>query len=179
MQKCIRKINSLMDIINLQGNNVSQIITEQYKKEFPNIPGMEHDSILDGYISLDQDLKTFFNSIGVTMNGKRDTTYIHPSIEKMTPEHYCFLYDGQTGCYVEIKYLPNIHDDDLGEETFLNFNNVFLVNPEILDHCDECNIVVPRDVLFNLNPDLNDDLKEEYRHIDGMVCINCYNKVKK
>lgn len=178
------EIKSVVDLVNLKETieSVNKVIAMQYLRHFPDSAGVEIGAVIDDRISLDQDLEDFLISVNFSMNGivkKNDKTYAYTSVDGMEDSDYIFLYDGQNGCYVPFTDLPNRHDEDLGDETFIDFNKCILLDKEILDKCDDCGKVVPRDLLFNLNPENNEDLKEEHQEHDGMVCEYCYNKMKK
>jgi len=48
------------------------------------------------------------------------------------------------------------------------------------DICDECEKAVNREDLINLDPGEieSDQLKDEYKNFDGMVCKDCFEKME-
>jgi hypothetical protein len=181
------EIKNVTDLVNLKGKieSINKVMALQYLRHFPDSAGVEIGALGDDKITYDDDLDTFLGSINCSINSEvneDDGTYAHTSVEGMEKGNYLFIHDGENGCYVSFVDMPNRHGKNLGDETFVDFNKCFLVDKEILDKCDDCGRIVPKDILINLTPENNDDLddlKEEYRDKDGMVCNCCYYHMKK
>lgn len=102
-------------------------------------------------------------------------SYIHTSIKDFNYNvKYALISDDES-----IALVPKIRFEN---KIKYDFNRMILLEKDKLDTCDICKKSFPKDLLFNLYPELNnevDDLKSEYIDFDGMICHDCYIAISK
>lgn len=156
-----------------------------YENPDEGICELEIGAVIEDAISFDSDFEVFISELKITnlyFDSADSLSYAYTSLPGINKgENIFFFSDGDVTIAVPTVTLENRHGEDLGEEDFMLFNRMVEVDNNILDECDSCHTTYLRDCLINIDPSLSieDNIKDEYIGFDGMVCENCYNKMKK
>lgn len=138
---------------------------------------LEYGAVYHDFISQDADFEDACDLLDISLVKIMPITPTSIFSNMGYTSFYC-LFDSENYALVPCIDEENRHGCDC-DETFINFNDMVLVDKEDLDVCDECEIVLPKECLINIDPNWrNKDLKEEYRDFDGMVCGDCFEKFK-
>lgn len=159
-----------------QGKNVAEELNNFYNEKMDSEDiCLEFGAVYEDAISYDCDFEQLLELLGVRVekvvrNGK-DLGFKY--------NNYLYLYDFSTQVIVPFVEDANRHDEDLGDEMFIFFNNFVELDASYHLSCDECRKLFLRDALINLDPvnETDDEFKEEYKGYDGMVCEECYTNM--
>lgn len=97
-------------------------------------------------------------------------SYVHCSIPEFDyGKEYLFAGDRQDAVLI-----PIIRED---YDTTYDYNNLIIIDSDVLDKCDVCNKASIKDILMSISPEITNelgDLNEEFNEFDGFMCIECY-----
>lgn len=160
-----------------QGGDVVATLDKLYKqeRESEGCAGLEIGAVYDGAISYDYDFEELLEVLEI----KHHEIDYNGKDLKLEKDNYIYLNDGSAQVAVPFIEEKNRHDDELGNEMFIFFNDMIELDASTHLPCDECRKLFLRDSLVNLDPvnERDDEFKEKYKGYDGMVCEDCYNKM--
>lgn len=119
------KLKDLIDFKN-QGRDVVAELNKLYKEEMESegYAGLEIGAVYDDAISYDSDFEMLLDTIGVKI------VEIKYNVKELDLEeaNYLYLYDG--GLKVAVPFIDeeNRHGEDLGDETFVFFNELIILS---------------------------------------------------